>query len=424
MSTTATAERSSSVLHIRDFRLLLYVRVLSFMALQAQDVIIGWQVYSLTHSLFMLGLVGLTEALPALVGAFFAGHAVDVGRPYRIYFACICTLALNGIALWLVAGGVLPAASSVILPCLFLGIFISGLARSFISPSSYSLIPQVLARHLIPKASAWLGSGHQLASVLGPAIAGLIYGLYGVTVAWLIPTMLMITALLMLFPISPEVRTYRSNAAREATLKSIYAGWRFVRERPALLSVMALDMFAVLFGGAVAMLPAYADQVLHIGSEGLGILRASPALGAVCSALFLTARPMQNVYGSTLLWVVAGFGCCIIVFGLSTSFTLSLIALACSGMFDSVSVVIRTTLVQLLTTDEMRGRVSALNSMFIISSNEIGAFESGTAAKLMGLVPSVVFGGVMSLIVVAATAVLCPQLRKMRVNADDHTTST
>lgn len=418
MNTTVNSPVTSP-LQIKDFRLLLYARVLSFMALQAQDVIIGWQVYSLTHDLFVMGLVGLTEAIPALVGAFFAGHIVDTGRPYRIYLLCIAALAFNGIMLFFVAGGLVPSLEHVVLYCLFVGIFISGLARSFITPSSYSLVPQVVERALIPRASAWIGSGYQFASVFGPAVAGLIYGFLGVFAAWCIPTCLMVMALLILFPISDRIKQYQSQATREPTLKSIHAGWRFVRERPALLSVMSLDMFAVLFGGAVAMLPAYADQVLHIGSQGLGFLRAAPAAGAIISALYLAARPMQVVKGETLLWVVAAFGICIIVFGLSTSFWLSMLALWLSGVVDSVSVVIRTTLVQLMTTDEMRGRVSALNSMFIISSNEIGAFESGTAAKLLGLVPSVVFGGAMSLVVVAVTAKLCPQLRALRVGAEE-----
>lgn len=410
---------SFALLSVKDFRLLLYVRVLSFMALQAQDVVIGWQVYSLSHSVFMLGLVGLAEALPALAGAFYAGHAVDVGKPYRIYLACIAALTANGIALFLFAGGIIRESDTILLTLLFVGIFISGLARSFITPSSYSLIPQVVPRADIPKASAWIGSGFQFAAVTGPAVAGLVYGLYGVCVAWLIPTLLMTTALLLLFPMSVSIQNYQSRATHEPTLKSILAGWHYVMARPALLSVMALDMFAVLFGGAVAMLPAYADQILHIGSQGLGVLRAAPAMGAIASALFLTRHPMQRVYGATLLWVVAGFGVCIIIFGLSHSFTLSLVALVASGAFDSVSVVIRTTLVQLLTTDDMRGRVSALNSMFIISSNEIGAFESGLAAKLLGLVPSVVFGGVMSLLVVAITTYVSPSLRRLSVGTED-----
>lgn len=415
----AAPSPNPSVLKIRDFRLQLYVRVLSFMALQAQDVIIGWQVYSLTHNAFMLGLVGLTEAIPALVGAFFAGHVVDTNRPYRIYLACMTALVVNTLTLFLIAGGVVHFHAHVILPCLFIGIFISGLARSFITPSSYSLIPFIVGRANIPKASALLGSGFQFGAVVGPALAGLIYGFMGVTAAWLIPVSLMVVSLFSLLPMSQQVRQYQSKATHEPALKSIHAGWKFILARPALLSVMALDMFAVLFGGAVAMLPAYADQILHTGSEGLGFLRAAPALGAISSALFLSVRPMQKVYGRTLLMMVAGFGVSIIVFGLSTSFWLSMAALALSGVFDSVSVVIRTTLVQLLTTDEMRGRVSALNSMFIISSNEIGAFESGTAASLLGLVPSVVFGGMMSLLVVGLTAWLSPQLRKMSVGTEE-----
>ena len=420
MSPVPAAKKPSlsfSTLRIRDFRLQLYVRSLSFMALVAQDVIVGWQVYYITHSYFLMGLVGLTEAIPALVGAFFAGHIVDVGKPYRIYFLALSALVINTLTLFITAGGILHLENSVLLPCIYIGIFISGLARSFISPSSYSLIPQVVSRAEIPAASAWLGSGFQFAAVVGPAIAGFAFSV-SVTVAWMIPATLMILAFLLLLPMSAHARNYQSNATREPTLKSIQAGMHFVWARPALLSVMALDMFAVLFGGAVAMLPAYADQVLHIGPTGLGFLRAAPAIGAISSALFLTMYPMHRVYGRTLLWAVGGFGGSVILFGLSTSFWLSMAALAMSGVFDSVSVIIRTTLVQLLTTDEMRGRVSALNSMFIISSNEIGAFESGTAAKLLGLVPSVVIGGIMSLVVVAVTAKLCPQLRKMEVGIE------
>lgn len=409
---------TGTVLHTKDFRLMLYVRVLSLMALQAQDVIIGWQVYSITKDYFMLGLVGLTEAIPALAGALFAGHVVDTGRPHKIYIACISVLTFNGFVLFLIAGDVIHFEQHVILPALFIGIFISGLARSFISPSSYTLIPRIVPRADIPAASAWLGSGFQFGAVVGPAIAGLTYGLLSVTAAWLIPTSLMALALALLLPMSAPIRTYRSNAMREATFKSIYSGWQYIRHRPALLAVMSLDMFAVLFGGAIAMLPAYADQVLHIGADGLGVLRAAPAAGAICSALFLAAYPMKRVYGKTLLYAVSGFGISIIIFGLSSSFMLSLAALAMSGIFDSVSVIIRTTLVQLMTTDDMRGRVSALNSMFIISSNEIGAFESGLAAKMMGLVPSVVFGGAMCLAVVCGIGYLCPPLRRLDVGVD------
>ena len=201
-------------------------------------------------------------------------------------------------------------------------------------------------------------------------------------------------------------------------MQSIRGGFQFILNNPVLLSVMILDMFAVLFGGAVAMLPAVADQILHVGSEGLGALRAASAVGAILMAMFLAIRPFRTIRATTLMWVIAGFGACIIGFGLSESFAVSMLFLVLSGMFDSVSMVIRGTLMQWLTTDEVRGRVTSVNSMFIISSNEIGAFESGVAAKLLGLAPSIVFGGAMTLLVVASTALLSPKFRRTQVKAE------
>ncbi len=408
---------SLSVLRIRDFRLLLFTRMFVMMALQSQAVIVGWQVYSLTKDPFLLGLTGLTEALPAIACAFFAGHIVDIGQPRRIYTLCIATLALNTLALLLVAGHMPSLAKDTLLIFIFTGIFISGLARSFIMPSGFSLLSRIVVRTEIPAAMAWLSSGFQIAAIGGPAVAGLIYGGYGAGGAWMLPAFLMSAALLT---VSFLRTTHIRNAEkREPTLQSIKAGWRFILKTPVLLSVMALDMFAVLFGGAVAMLPAYADQVLHVGSEGLGALRAAPALGAVVTALMLALRPMKQVSALRLLWVVAGFGLCMIGFGLSTLFWLSMLFLIASGAFDSVSMLIRGTLMQLLTPDDMRGRISAINSMFIISSNEIGAFESGSAARLLGLVPSVVLGGIATLLVVATTALISPRLRKTVVSAQD-----
>ncbi len=413
------ASLSITVLRLRDFRFLLCTRVFGIMALQAQAVIVGWQVYSITKDPFMLGLTGLTEAIPAIICALFAGHIVDISRPHRVYLTCISVLALNTTLFYLLAGGIIDAPGGTILPWIYGGIFVSGVARSFIIPASFSLLPQIVPRAELPAASAWLSSGFQLAAITGPAIAGIIYGGYGPHGAWILPMLLMITAAIMIFSISHGPRHYRSNTGpREPAAKSIKAGWVFILNNPVLLSVMALDMFAVLFGGAVAMLPAYADQVLHVGSEGLGALRAAPALGAIITALTLALRPLKIVRATTMLWVVAGFGVCMIGFGLSHTFWLSMILLAMSGAFDSVSMVIRSTLMQLLVPDNMRGRVSSVNSMFVISSNEIGAFESGLAARFLGLVPSVVFGGVATLIVVATTTLLSPKLRRTVVRAD------
>ena len=407
---------SVSVLRLRDFRLLLFTRVFGMMALQAQDVIVGWQIYSLTKDPFMLGLAGLTEAVPAIACALFAGHIVDISRPHRVFLNCIGLLAVNALALLLMAGGIVPIPGGTIIPILFICIFLSGIVRSFIMPSSFSLLSQIVKRSDLPAASAWMSSGFQVAAISGPAVAGIIYGGYGVLDAWVLPVSLMAVAFLLLAGMHVNVRGYRSSERREPAAKSIKAGWSFILSNPVLLSVMTLDMFAVLFGGAVAMLPAYADQVLHVGSQGLGELRAAPALGAILVAVLLALRPMKIVRASTLMWVIVGFGACMIGFGLSESFPLSIGFLAISGSFDSVSMVIRGTLMQILTPDAMRGRVSAVNSMFIISSNEIGAFESGLAAKLLGLVPSVVIGGMGTLVVVALTALVSPKFRRTVVN--------
>jgi MFS family permease len=409
---------SFSVLRLRDFRFLMAGRVCALMALMAQAVIVGWQVYSITKSPLMLGLAGLTEAVPAIFCALFAGHIVDISRPYKVYILCVFAMLLNTFVLLIIAGGFVEVPPEKLLPCIFAGIFVSGLARSFVMPASFALFPQIVPRQHTVSASAWLSSGFQFSAIAGPAIAGIIYGGYGAKGAWLLPFVLMTIAFVMIYCIGHGPRKYKSDSVREPAAKSIKAGWRFIWKHPIMLSVMALDMFAVLLGGAVAMLPAYADQVLHVGSEGLGALRAAPAIGAIITALLLAVKPMKKIKGVTLLLVVAGFGVCMIGFGLSTHFYLSMAFLALSGAFDSVSMIVRGTIMQLLTPEKMRGRVSAVNSMFIISSNEIGAFESGVAASFLGLVPSIIFGGVGTLIVVAVTAVMVPSLRKAVVDGD------
>jgi MFS family permease len=406
-----------SVLRLRSFRLLLLTRMFFGMALQAQAVIVGWQVYSLTKDPFMLGLTGLTEALPAIIGALFAGHFIDVGHPRRIYTACIFALTLNIFSLLYTAGGFAGLDNHNLLVFIFCSLFISGLARSFSMPANQSLLSRIVTRDEIPAATAWLSSGMQTAFIAGPAFAGLIYGGYGVRGAWMLPAFLVASALFCVCFL--DVNHERSKEKREAAWVSIKAGWTFILRTPVLLSLMTLDMFAVLFGGAVAMLPAYADHVLHVGSEGLGVLRAAPALGAVTTALILAVKPMKHITAMRMFWAVAGFGLCMVGFGLSHLFWLSMVFLIISGVFDSISMLIRGTLMQLLTPDTMRGRVSAINSMFIISSNEIGSFESGTAARLLGLVPSVVFGGCMTLLIVAGTAFSSPKLRKTVVSAQD-----
>lgn len=409
---------SFAVLGVRDFRLLVLTRLCIVMALQAQAVIVGWQIYTLTKDPFMLGLVGLTEAGPAILAALFAGYLVDVSRPHRIFLLCLVALVLNVSFLALIGGGWWQVGPSALVGLLFVGVFFSGLARSFTMPASFALLGQVVNRSQMPAASAWLSSGFQVAAVSGPALAGLVYGGYGASVAWFMPLVLMSCALILVAGMSRFVRSFKPEMVRAPAFESIKAGWSFILHNRTLLSVMALDMFAVLFGGAVAMLPAYADQVLQVGSEGLGLLRAAPAAGALLTALYFAVRPFKIIRARTLLFVVAGFGLSMIGFGFSSVFWLSLLFLALSGAFDSVSMVIRGTLMQWLTPEDMRGRVSAVNSMFIISSNEIGAFQSGLAARLLGLVPSVVFGGCMTLFVVGLTSWFSPAFRRLEVKAD------
>lgn len=410
---------SFTVLQSQEFRLLLLTRMFSLSALQAQAVIIGWQIYVMTKDPFLLGLTGLAEAVPAIACALIAGHVVDISRPQRVYLYCLAVLTLNTFVLFIIGGGLVPLATQHFLPLAYAAIFLSGLARSFIMPSSFSLLAQIVSKKDISSASAWMSSGFQAASIVAPAIAGIIYGGYGALAAWLMPMSLMAAAFFMMCFIKAEPYKPPSQK-RESAIKSIKEGWHFILKTPVLLGAMSLDMLAVLFGGAIALLPAFATEILNVGSEGLGALRGAPAAGAVVMALILAVRPMRTIAVTRLLWVVVGFGVSMVGFGLSTSFWLSLFFLALSGVFDSVSMVIRQTLMQLLTPDHMRGRVSSVNSMFIISSNELGAFESGALAKLIGLVPSVVAGGIGTLIVAAGAALISPEMRKTVINPEDH----
>lgn len=385
------------------------------MAMQAQAVIVGWQVYSITGSTWMLGLTGLVEAVPAIICALYAGHFVDNHHPKKIFALCLGILALNMAVLTAFGGGFIPVEDNHLVLIIFTGVFVSGVARSFIMPSTFSLLPMIIARKDISSAASWQATCFQSAAIGGPTLAGVIYGFYGADGAWLF-ALAMITcgaffAMLIKLDYKKKTKAERIPAAR-----SIKEGWVFLLKNRALLSIMSLDMLAVLFGGAIAILPAFADQVLQLGPEAVGMLRAAPAAGAILTALYFALLPMKKVTAVRMLIVVGGFGISMIGFGLSVNFWMAFLFLALSGAFDSVSVIIRSTLMQLLTPEHMRGRVSSVSSMFIISSNEIGAFESGAAASLFGLVPSIVIGGVGTLIVVGMTAALSPKFRKLSID--------
>jgi MFS family permease len=406
---------NSPVLKIRDFRLQILGRASISMALQMQSLLVGWQLYHLKSNTLLLGLLGLAEAFPAISCSFFSGHAVDHHKPAFIYRLAITTLILNSTVLFFATLPAVPLETETRIIFIFVAVFFSGLARSFAAPSAFALMPVIVGRPLLGAAAAWNSSAFQAAAICGPILGGLIYGFFGSAAAFALVPFFAILAFVFLSMWSKEIKSYRANNIREPFTQSIQTGAKFVYKEKALLGAMSLDMFSVLFGGATQILPAYAKNVLMVGPTGLGMLRAAASIGSLMTAIKLAVRPMKVISGKTLFFVVTGFGISIIGFGLSTNFILSMVFLAFSGAFDGVSMIIRQTIMQLLTPDQMRGRVSAVSTVFITSSNEIGAFESGLAATLLGLVPSVVFGGAMTLVIVATMAQLFPELRKTRL---------
>jgi MFS family permease len=409
----------SRVLKIADFRNLFFGRVLTSMSLQAQAVMVGWHVYELSHDPLMLGLMGLVEAIPAIGFAFIAGHIVDNRRPARVYFWCVFALVVNASIIWLSALQALPIPAALRLGVLFWAVFVSGMVRSFASPSVFSMISHIVPRANQSEAAAWNSSSFQVAAILGPAAGGLLYGYCGPSIAFGLPFFLMLTALILIGFFSDHIRAMKSPAQREPSIASIRTAIQFTLKTKALLYSLLLDMLSVLFGGATAILPVFVDQVLHSGSQGLGFLRAAPSLGSALILLYLAAQPLRVISGLMLMFMVAGFGLSILGFAVSTTFVPAFVFLALSGAFDGVSMVIRGTVLQLLTPANMRGRISSLSLIFITSSNEIGAFESGLAAKVLGLIPSLIFGGCMTMAIVCGTAWLSPELRETRILPDE-----
>jgi len=397
-----------------NFRKFLSYRFLLTAATLMQSVIVGWHMYSLTNSVFYLGLIGLVEVIPQVSVSLFAGHYVDIWNRKKII--------LNTSVLLLVGSAILLIYSIPSLHCyarfgvlpLFITIFLTGFVRGILMPAHVALLGQLVPREKLAKAATWNSATWHIAAVLGPAIGGLIYGFSGLVFAYSFVFGGYFLAVLTIAFVSVEHKPIIKESSENIFL-SIKEGVRFVFKSEILLAAFSLDMFAVLFGGAVALLPVFASDILKVGPQGLGVLRSCPAVGAIFMSFLLMAKTPGKNAGTHLLWSVVGFGLCMIVFALSTNFYLSAFILLLSGVFDNVSVVIRSTILQLYTPNEMRGRVAAVNSIFIGSSNELGAFESGTAARFMGLVPSVVFGGAMTLVVVAAAAKLSPALRRLSI---------
>ena len=397
--------------HNHAFVKLLAFRIQISLSYQIMAVVVGWHIYEITHDTLSLGLIGLAEVIPYFASALFAGHAVDHFYSRRLFGVLAAALLfINAFTLTALSLGWLGGNATL---WIYGSIAFTGLARAFIAPSYNTLFAIILPRKQFARAAGIGTTAFQTGLVLGPAIGGFLVGFASKTVAYGVASMLCFGAALAMLSLKIEEP---KKASSTPIIASIRQGLGFVFSSQIILGAMSLDMFAILFGGAVAMLPAFIHDVYHMGPESLGMLRAAPAAGAIAAGIWITRHPINLHAGRWLLSAVAGFGLCIIGFGLSTSFWMAAILLLLSGICDGVSVVLRQTIMQLATPDSMRGRVSAINGIFIGSSNELGAFESGTAARLMGLIPSVIFGGIMTLSVVGITSRFAPKLRKLELH--------
>ncbi|MEO8561321.1 MAG: MFS transporter, partial [bacterium] len=401
---------SYAALRHREFRWFIVSLFAMVVGSQLQAVVVGWQVYGLTHDPLSLGLIGLAEALPFIAVALPAGYLADRRNRRTISVLSLFVLALCSLALLVLSATPGLLARTGVVP-VYVTIFASGIARSILQPARQAMSAEIVPREMYQNAIAWRSSTWQTASVIGPAIGGLVYGFAGPVTAYGAAALLMLIALggFLRVAYTPQPRV-----SGDATMSAeLMTGLRFVWSEPAILGALSLDLFSVFLGGAEALLPVFASEILKVGPQGLGLLRAAPAAGAVAMGVFLAHRRPFERAGRAMLVAVGVFAIGIIGFGLSRSFWLSLALLALSGMADNVSVVIRSTLIQVLTPREMLGRVAAVNSIFIGSSNELGAFESGVAARLIGAVRAVVLGGSAALVVVGLTARLVPRLRTL-----------
>lgn len=408
-----------AVLRILDFKNFVIARFLAVVGIQVQAVVVGWQVFDKTGDPLALGLVGLFEIIPAISVSLFAGHLADRRDRKTIVLICYAVLFFCSVSLLFLSTSVLELQANNVYP-IYSVIFISGIARGFLAPSLSAFMAQLVPKHLYPNSSAWNSIAWQVAAVCGPALGGILYGFKGAILAYSVDATLLLGAILFYSRILPKPIPERKHG--ESIFESLFTGFKFVFSNQVMLAAMSLDMFAVLFGGAVALLPVFAKEVLQVGPEGLGILRASPAFGASIMAMILAYKPPKENAGMILLIAVGGFGLSMIFFGLSSYFYLSVFLLALSGVFDSVSVVLRSTVMQIFTPESMRGRVASVNSIFIGSSNELGAFESGVSAKFMGAIPSVLFGGAMTMLIVFFVAIKSPLLRKLSFKEEKNAT--
>lgn len=407
-----------AALRFREFNIFLFVRFAMVFAWSMQFVVIEWEVYSITKDPLSLGIIGLMEVIPAVSMALFAGHIVDQREKRGLLFKCIFGFSVVSLGLFLLTWPRIigDLSTDTVLYAVYFLVFLGGLVRAFLGPTIFSLFSLLVPKKVYPNAATWSSSVWQMGSVVGPAAGGFFIHWIGVHWSMCFVFAFSLMALLLLLKI-PKKPILNPNIG-EPIMKSLKEGIKFVMNTRVILGALTLDMFAVLFGGAVALLPIYAQDILKVGPEGFGILRAAPAVGALLIMFTSAHFPLNKNAGMKLLAAIFGFGICIIVFGVSSWFWVSVIALFLSGATDGISMVIRSTILQLRTPDAMRGRVASVNSMFVGSSNELGAFESGLTAKLMGTVKAVVFGGGMTILTVVGTGFFFPKLRNLDLRKD------
>ncbi|MBL7691295.1 MAG: MFS transporter [Flavipsychrobacter sp.] len=425
----------NKALRVPEFRYYLLMRLSLIGALNMQSAIIAYYVYKLTHDKLALGMIGLWEVIPAIGFSLFSGHFVDLREKRAMLLGCFSAyLLLSALFVTLALPQVVNLLGvRSILWLLYAGVFVGGALRAFASPSTFALMGLILPKDLYATATTWSSASWQAGAVLGPLAGGFMLAWSGFTVS------LIWVAVIQILGIIATLRIPRQpimNKAKEPVLKSLGEGLRFVFSTQVVLAALSLDMFAVLFGGAVALLPVYAEDILKVGELGYGWLRAAPGIGSVLCLILVSFFPLRRNAGSKLMWSLVGFGATTVVFGLcgyfgteglfsvggfavSAGFLVAFVMLLAGGMFDAVSVVIRGTILHLHTPDEMRGRVAAVNTMFISSSNELGAMESGVTARMMGTVPAVVFGGIMTILVVAVTWFAAPAIRTLKLYKDE-----
>jgi len=401
-----------AALRITEFRHLMTGRFLFIMGLRMMGTLVGWWVYELTNDPFDIGLIGLAEVIPAVSLSLYAGHVIDTSEKRKLLLRGVVAYLCCAVGLTLLSGlGEGRMSTAIIVFCIYAAIFLTGIFRAFTGPTFGTMIGHIIPRELLANATTWNQGIWLAASVLGHAIVGfLIVGL-GNTGALVVICTLVTTGFFYLRFLHPKPPL--TEKGEKKTFDSVKEGLRFVFSTKEVLGALSLDLFAVLFGGAVAMIPVFARDILKTGPVGFGWLNAAADIGSIIVVILLTMFPLRKQQGRKLMYAVGGFGLCIIIFGLSRNYWLSFVVLVLSGILDGVSMIIRGTIVQIKTPDHMRGRVMSVNSMFINSSNELGQFESGVASKLLGVVPSVVFGGTMTLLVVVITWFKAPSLRKM-----------